>query len=359
MKQLSYNKFFPTPRFLSLSSVGLDFSDHSLRFVELTATRKGLRMRRYAEEKIPEGLVQGGRIINGEQFSGFLSEVRKKYKLKYVRVSLPEEHVYSFTTVIDTVEPNEVRSAIELSLENNIPIKAAEAVFDFAVVNRNETTMAVHVIAAAEQIASSYYDTFEAAGLIPVSFELEAGAIARSIIPEAATNSFMVVDFGDMKTGISIIANGLPVYTSTLDIGGAILTQMIAKEQSISFEEAEVVKKTYGISSPEENKKLFSLLVNGLSSLKDEINRRYIYWHTKKTDGVEFPPIEAVLLCGGDANLKGLSDYLSANLKLPVRLANPWQNMFSLDEIIPDLTFQKSLTYVTAIGLALGDYNYD
>lgn len=359
MKHFSYNSLFPTPRYLSLSSVGLDFSDRTLRFVELATTRKGLRVHRFGEEKIPEGLVKSGRIIDAGKFSSFLSEVRKKHKLKYVRVSLPEEHVYSFITSVDAVEPEEIRSAIELQLEDNIPIKAIEAVFDFSVLRQEGTKFVVLVIAASTAIAESYYDTFQSAGLSPVSFELEAGAIARAAVPQESDKAYMVVDFGEMKTGISIISKGQPIFASTLEVGGAILTQMISKEQKISLSEAEEMKKAYGLVSSDENKMLFSILVHGLSTIKDEINRRYIYWHTKKSEVMEFPNIERVLLCGGDANLKGLSDYLSTNLKLPVSLVNPWVNAFSIDEVIPGMNFQDSMSYVTAIGLALGDFDYE
>lgn len=359
MRHFYYNTFFPTPRFLSLSSVGLDFSDRSLRFIELTTKRKGIRVRRFGEEKIPEGTIKSGRIIDTEGFTKFLTDVRKKHKLKYVRVSLPEEHVYSFVTTIDVVKEDELRGAIELQLESNIPIKAAEAVFDFAILKQEGGKLVVLVIAAAEQIANSYYSTFQTAGLMPVSFHLEAGAIARATVPENSDKSYMVVDFGEMKTGISVISDGKPIFNATLDVGGALLTQLIAKELNISPAEAETMKKTYGLTSAQDNKKLFSILVNGLATLKDEINRRYIYWHTKKNDVISFPQIEAVLLCGGDANLKGLPDYLATNLKLPVRLANPWENLFSFDEVIPGLNFQQSMSYVTAIGLALGDYDYD
>ncbi|HSE56951.1 MAG TPA: pilus assembly protein PilM [Candidatus Paceibacterota bacterium] len=359
MRHFFYNRNFPTPRFIALSSVGLDFSDRTLRFVELQASRKGLDLRRFGEEQIPEGLVKGRRIVDTERFSKFLIDVRKKHKLKYVRVSLPEEHVYSFTIAIAAVEPKEVRGAIELVLEDNIPIKAAEAVFDFAILKHDGSHLVVHVVAVLAAIVDSYYRTFEMAGLVPVSFELEAGAIARSVVPRDALTSYMVVDFGALRTGISIVAHGMPLYVATLEVGGAILTQMIAKEQSVPFEEAESMKRAYSIASPEENKQLFSSLINGLSTLKDEINRRYIYWHTKKDGEVEFPNIEAVLLCGGVANLKGLPDYLATNLKLPVRIANPWVNMFSFESRVPELPLEAAMSYATAIGLALGDYDYD
>ncbi len=359
MKHFFYNSFFPTPRFISLSSVGLDFSDHSLRFIELAESRTGLRLHRFAQEAIPEDTLKGGRITDPSKFSQFLSVVAKRHKLNYVRVSLPEEHVYSFITAIDVTKSSEIRGAIELLLEDNIPIKAVEAVFDFAVLKQEGNRLIVQVVAAAAPIVDSYYSTFEAAGLIPVSFELEAGAIARSVVPRGTEKSYMVVDIGEMKTGISIVAHDLPVYTSTLDIGGAILTQLIAKEQGIPFAEAETAKRAHGITAPKEQSALYAALLNSLSTLKDEINRRYIYWNTKKQEEITFPKIEEILLCGGGANLKGVTEYLSVNLKLPVRLVNPWQNMFSLETVIPELSFEESLSYATAIGLALGDYDYD
>jgi Tfp pilus assembly PilM family ATPase len=82
-------------------------------------------------------------------------------------------------------------------------------------------------------------------------------------------------------------------------------------------------------------------------------------WHEKKDQLGGFPAIDTIYLCGGHSNLIGLDEYLSASLKLKVVQVNPWRNCFSLDKHIPQINKEVSMSYVTAIGLALADYIYD
>ena len=66
------------------------------------------------------------------------------------------------------------------------------------------------------------------------------------------------------------------------------------------------------------------------------------------------PTIERILMCGGDANIPGLLEYLSSGLDTPIAFANPWINILpSFDKEIPPMTFNNSLRYATALGLAL------
>jgi Tfp pilus assembly PilM family ATPase len=48
----SYDKFFPTPDFLKMPSFGLDISDEALKFIELVATKDGIKVGKYGEKKI-------------------------------------------------------------------------------------------------------------------------------------------------------------------------------------------------------------------------------------------------------------------------------------------------------------------
>ena len=64
--------------------------------------------------------------------------------------------------------------------------------------------------------------------------------------------------------------------------------------------------------------------------------------------------VEKIFISGGGANLKGLADFLSSDLGIPVALGNPWINILPepLKEV-PELPFEESLKYTTALGLAL------
>lgn len=352
-------RLFPTPSLVRVPTVGLDFSDATMRFVSLEITSKGLIPKHFAEMTIPEGAMKGGRITDSQKFVTFLKTIQKQYSLRYVHVSIPESQVYSVTLSLDPGAIKDIRSAIELVLEDNIPLKVLETVFDYHILSQGEKELMVQVVAMPEAVARAYYNAFTEAGIIPVSFELEGQAISRSVLAPEDNGSYMIVDFGANRTGITIVTNGTAMVTATLEFGGRMLTQTLAKELAISIEEAEKIKREHGLVGAGEQKNIFATLSSGMSVLKDEINRRYIYWQEKKNQLGAFPRIETIYLCGGHSNLRGLDEYLSSSLKLNVVQVNPWLNCFDLDEVVPSMNKEVSMSYVTAIGLALADYIYD
>ena len=62
-------------------------------------------------------------------------------------------------------------------------------------------------------------------------------------------------------------------------------------------------------------------------------------------------------MVGGDSNLPGLPEYLSASLRMEAIVGNIWTNVKLPPNGIPDLPRAASLSYGTAIGLAL--YNIE
>lgn len=352
-----FQSFFPTPRYLRMPSVGLDISDKSVRFLGLKETPKGIRLGAYADEDIPPGLVEKGTIKDEKRVKEVLRSMKERHKLEFVRVSLPEEHGYLFRLDLEGVSRGEWRDSVLIQLEENVPLSAEEAIFDYEVLDERENGATLQVSVFPRALAESYLRIFKESGLVPLSFEVEAQAIARAVVKKGDGGVRMVVDFGKSRTGISVVQKGVVVFTSTIDIGGYLLTDAISKQFSVASDAAERLKKEEGLSSGRKTKDVSSAIISTISTLKDEINKHFIYWHTHKAK--QYPGgghIESIVLCGGDSNLRGLSDYLAQNLRLPVALADVWQNVASAGEIVPEIPFASSLTYATAIGLALGDF---
>jgi type IV pilus assembly protein PilM len=358
MKQL-YNHYFPTPSYLAMRSCAIDISDQTIKYGELDPTSKGLRVGRYGQVKIPPGIVVSGKIVDSKKVVNILRELALRLKLTFVRVSLPEEQMYLFTLSMPKIGDREdLKEAILLQIEEHIPLKASDTTFDYSIISENNETVFVEVAATASNTIESYVQVFQDAGLTPISFELEAQAIARAIIPQADKSPVMIVDFGETRTGVSIAYNGRVLFTTTLDIGGEILTNMIAKNLSMTFAEAEKLKRTYGTDESMTADEVFPIIINGISVLRDELNKHYLYWKTHNYDGAEHEPISRIILCGGGANLPGVADYLEASMKVKVEHANVWVNILDPREYIPDMSRKESLDYATVFGLALGDYAF-
>ena len=360
MKLAAFEKIFPTPGFLAMPGTGIDISDHSIKIVDLKKGEGALVLSRHAEKKIPHGIIEGGKIKDEKKLRETLTMLAKEFSLGFVRVSLPEEQVYSFNMHLTKVPPGEIRSAIELQLEEHIPIAARDAIFDYDLIAEHKDSYDLQVSAASRAVVESYFSIFRASGLSPVSFELEADSIARVIIPRGDRGTYMVVDFGESRTGIFIVSDGVVRFTSTFDIGGFTLTKMIEKSFNVDFAQAEEMKTKNGLRRSPENRELFAVLLNSVSVLRDEINKQFVYWHTHKDeDGQDRKKIEKIILCGGNSNLFGLSDYLSMSIKTRVEFANVWVNVNSFERYLPDILAREASGYATALGLALGNFEYD
>lgn len=354
MQRSMFYKLFPPPQFLQMPAVGLDISDVSMRFVELTETRRGLTIGRYGEWAIPKGVIESGEIKKPAELRTVFTEFRKKFDIEFASVSLPEEKAYLFNQTLPFVKRKEIRGSIELNLEQHVPISAAEAVFDYEILKKSENALQVGVSILPRQLVDGYLEAFLDTGIIPLAFEIETQSIARSVIPHGDKEVYMIVDFGRTRTGIAIVENEFVQFTATIPVGGQTLTDAIAKNLSISDEEAEKFKREKGVLGGMGSEDFSLAIMSTISVLRDEITRHHTYWSKYQDEsGKNRPPIQKVYLCGGDSNLAGFIEYLAAGLPVPIKLANVMINVNTLDNYVPEISFNDSLRYATAIGLAL------
>ncbi len=356
MKRL-HNHHFPIPSYLAMDSFAIDISDQSIKYGRLVNTSSGFSLVKYGKEKIPQGVVVSGKIEKEEELVKVLNKIKEKEKIHFVRVSLPEEQMYLFTLTIPKTDDENIRDMVLLQIEEHIPLKALDSIFDYDIISEDNQNILIEVVAIANITIESYLSVFNKVGLIPLSFEIEAQAIARAVIPDNDNSPVMIVDFGETRTGVSIAINGRVFLTTTLSMGGVDLTNMIAKNFSLSFEEAEKMKHEYGLNTDSKVQDIFPAILNGISVLRDELNKQYLYWDNH--NNIKNEQINHIILCGGDANLTGLSEYLELSMKIKVENANVWTNVLTTENLIPEMSFEESLSYATVIGLALGDYSYE
>lgn len=352
-------RFIPPPHFLLMPSVGVDISDTSLKYITFgDSTKKDISrpLKAWGEVVIPDGVLERGQVLDQKQLVAVLTEFKQKTNAQYVRVSLPEERAYLFETEIKRSTPEkEVRSILEFRLEENVPIPAREAFFDYDILESETTDKSLRVIVAAyaRETILNYYDACVAAQLIPVSFEVEAQAMMRSVMPKGERGAHMLVDFGKTRTGIGIVHNGILMYTSTIDFGGNQLSETLRKELGmISEAELTTIKNTQGLVRGVHDSRSYDSLISTISVIKDELAARIQYWQARDYKQHD-RRIQSVILCGGSVNLNGFPEYLTESLGIKTVRADVWQNAFSVDAYIPPIDLRHSYGYATAIGLAL------
>lgn len=354
MQRSKFYSFFPPPQFLQMPAVGLDISDASMRFVELVEKRNGFVFGRFGERTIPRGVIESGEVKKPAELRTILEDIKKTDNLEFVSVSLPEEKAYLFDLKLPLMKYGDINGAVELSLEEHIPLKAEEALFDYSVTSETESAIHISVSAVPRSLVDGYLEAFSGTGITPVAFEVESQAVARAVVPVEEKLSSMIVDFGMTRSGITIVSDGVVEFTSTIPVGGNSLTEAIAKNMKVSYVEAEKIKREKGVSGGASDENLSLALMSAISILRDEITRHQSYWQTHNDEfGKKHTEIKKIYLCGGDSNLVGFAEYLASGLSVPVELANTLVNVNTLDVYVPEISFSDSLRYATAIGLAL------
>jgi type IV pilus assembly protein PilM len=213
--------------------------------------------------------------------------------------------------------------------------------------------------AVSKTLVNDYVEVLERAELRPIALEIESLATARGLVRGGiAKKPLLVVDLGAIRTSFIIFSGHAIRFTTSISISNRQMIDAIAKNLKMTTAEAWRLKVKVGLSKTKQGDKVLSILLPALNSLVEEIEK-YIVFHREHAAPHEHGSggeISEIMLCGGGANLKGLPQFLSERLKIPVVCGNPWVNILKPPiKSIPELSYQESLTYVTALGLALWD----
>jgi cell division protein FtsA len=196
----------------------------------------------------------------------------------------------------------------------------------------------------------------EAAGLV---FEPLASS-ASTLMAEEKQVGVVLLDIGGGTTDIAVFSLGSAIFTSTIPVGGNILTNDISLGLKTSLAEAEDVKKRFGAgvrdAAEEETFQVRTLDGRATKDASTELLRQIVVprvletLRMAKTKIVENVPRDLVLgevvLTGGGSLLPGIEPIAEDVFGLPVRVGTP--------RTVGGLTDAMTQPqYATAIGLVL------
>lgn len=363
---------------LKPEAFGLDISDLSLKVVKLKRKGKFLRLASFGEAKIEQGIIEEGEIKDEGKLAEVIKEAIKKVKgdqlkTKYVIVSLPEEKSFLQVIQMPKMSEEDLKSAVIYEAENYIPLPLEQVYLDSQIIPpvlNHLDHFDVLIVAFPKRIVDSYVRCLKKAGLQPKALEIESLAIARSLIKDEETNCpVLLIDLGAARTSLAVFSGHSLRFTSSISLSSKHFTEIISKNFNISLQEAERLKVEYGLEKKVrlrpgkegfervvEKGEIFEALVPALVDLIQQIQKYLDYYRTHAFHEhlSSSNEISKILLCGGGANLAGLTELLSMELKVPVELGNPWVNIPIKDKKeISEFSLEKSLRYATALGLAL------
>ena len=371
--------------FLTLKpeAFGLDISDLSLKIIKLKKRGNFFTLSSYGKEEIEPGLIKGGEIKDEKKLAEILREsikkVRgKKLKTNYVVASLPEEKAFLQVIQMPRLCQEDLKSAVIYEAENYIPTPIEEVYLDYQIVPpvyNHLDHFDILIAALPKKTIDPYLSSLKLAGLEPKVLEIESLAIARALIKNGITTQpILLIDLGATRTSFIIFSGRALRFTTSIPVSSTSFSEIISKNLGVTLTEAERLKIKHGLEEKikikigdektnlkKERGKIFEALIPALIDLIQQI-KKYLDYYQTHASHEHLPPdgkgVSKILLCGGGANLKGLPELLSLKLKIPVEIGNPWVNILIKEKKeVPELSYEESLKYTTALGLAIRGFS--
>jgi Tfp pilus assembly PilM family ATPase len=158
-----------------------------------------------------------------------------------------------------------------------------------------------------------------------------------------------VLDVDTRNTTVSYVVNGRVSQTAVLDFSDLAVTKTIMDQLSLEAEAADKVKREQGLII-RDSRAVFDAIVDDCALFAKHLNHACIAW---KTAHPALPALDTIYLIGAGSMIRGLDDYLTAALKVQVKVANVWVHCLSFDEHVPVIPQDVAVRYGAAIGTTL------
>lgn len=332
---------------------GLDIGFNSLKVMQIDASRKkqvitGYGVTTFEPGALAEGVIKDPEAIAKAAHTLFDKHLIGDITTRRVNVAIPASRTFARVMILPKLKENDLHEAVRLEAEQYIPVPVDDLYMDYSVIREKKDEIELLAVAAPKKIVDSYLTLTEIMGLEAVSFEPTNEAGSRLFIQaENSDVPTVLIDFGSLSADITIYDKGL-IVTGTAPGGGDNFTNNIAKTLGVTRQEAHIIKTKYGLGVSKKQKEIVAGLSPSLDQMLKEIRRMIRYYEERS--GTE-RKINQIVTMGGGANMPGLSEYMTNQLRLPVRMCDPWQHL-DFSGLQPPNTVEKSM-YITVAGLAL------
>jgi len=327
--------------------IGLDIGTSAYRAVEIskqnkkTVLEKAFVCTACADEDAKKAT---------ESLKNFVAEC--KFSTRSAVLSLRESKVFSTMLSLPFKTEKEVKSYLEIQGSKVFPRPLNELVYSFQILGPNEQNKEetdVTVVACGKEYVETLFLLAKAVGLKVLAVEPESYSIIRAL--GSSREPSLVVTMGSQDTDVMVIKNGYVSFSRNVAVGGTIFTKSIAQALSISEEQAEEYKRTYGLERGLLDGKVYNALAPSVDVLLGEVRRTINFYSTRNA----FSVFKKVIFSGGSAVLPNLLPYSAESLGMEVELANPFANLSFAAKLTPQREKLMSLgaVYTVAVGLAL------
>lgn len=354
------------------SAVGIDIGSSAIKVVEIKKKGGKAVLETYGAIALgPYADLDAGRVTNlpVEKVALALQEVLKQSGVtgSSLAMAVPIQSSLIFTIELPAqIGEAEIATIVPTEARKYIPVPIDEISIDYFILPKKEASFEemntetdstnpssglvdktnVLVVATQNDAIAKYRSIVSECKLSASFFEIEIFSSIRSNF-EHELSPVLLMDFGASRTKLSIVEFGMVKGYHTIERGGADISNSISKSLSISFSEAEKMKKEFGLFENPSEKSLADIIKVHVDYIFSETNNVLLGYERKYNR-----TISKVIFTGGGSLLKGLKEVAVDNFQAEIETGHPFSKV-SAPAFLDKVLLNMGPEFAVALGLAL------
>lgn len=332
-------------------AVGIDCGTSGTRLIELAKTKDGLKATHFFSSSSK----------NARELSAVWAQL--SWKPASARIGLTGKDLILRYSKVPPVPDAELRNLMTLEIEDIASQSGDELCADFNLLPLPSDFSGEDTVLLALAKNSLLEPYLQVSGLKVDAFSPNAIGLFNAYLRfgNPTKEMVLIVNLGEQNVDMALVGGSDLYFARNVSGGGKSLTDGIASRFGIGEEKAESLKRQFADLSPQSKGKLpessqqekVTQAVLGAAGAIPSLIQSTLMFCKAQTKLADLK-ISKILLCGGSARLKGLPEYLSAALKLPVSLFDPFEELdrSSLSDAEAEALDAARLESVAALGLA-------
>ena len=341
----------------SKNVVGLDIGSSAVKLVELKEKKGGtyelvkLGIERLSPEAIVDGSIMDSSLV--VETIGRLN-TEKAVKNSNYATSLSGHSVIIKKITLPAMSPEELAESIQWEAEQYIPFDINDVNLDYVPLNTpgSGDNIDVILVAVKKEKINYYTSVISQTGKVPVLVDVDAFALQNCYemnysVDEGKT--LALVNVGASVTNVNVLNGSTSQFWRDITFGGNQYTDAIQREMSLSFEQAEDLKKgkTVGDHTVQQ---VIPILNSVSEDFAGELRKTLDFFTA--TSGAD--RVDEIVLAGGGSGVLNLDATLREKFGIPVVIMDPFKKVdVDEKEFNPEQLADIGPSMAIAVGLAM------
>jgi len=337
--------------------VGLDIGSSSVKAVELHGRAGNLTLQNLGFESLQPDTVVDGQIMELNDASNVIAGIFRAHNIKTDRVAagVSGSSVIVKNIVVPQMSEDELNESIDWHAEEHIPFDIADVSLDYQIVGSDPASLHVLMAACKRDFVANLKQAIQLAGKQPAIIDVDAFALQNcyEVNYEPGVDDVVaLLNIGASTMNINILHGTRSVFTRDISVGGNQYTALLQKELSLTFEQAEMVKRGGELPEQAAQHDLGPVLQTVSDMLALEVQKTFDFFRATAEDGEA--TVQKILLSGGGSKLMGLKEYLAERFGMPIEFLDPFRRIkVDVRRFDPDYMSSIVPEMAVAVGLAL------